>query len=207
MGLGGILGATAVPMDWMPGTALPALFTAWLPGRAWHNEWCTQQTLARKELSKSKPLGWASEAATCGLISSWGPPLQPDSLSLSPFPPLCPSPGLLPTTGGPYPSRAVRPPSYRGTSVALSPVAHSGQGLSSHCLTPACPLPGTAQHLGTCWRLSSPHTCPAPILGHVPFVGLTLVTPDLPGWTGELGGLTFLGTVMTMGSHLRSCSL
>ena len=80
---------------------------------------------------------------TRGLIlSSWESPLQPDSHpSFLPFAWLRPTltmllvlPGLL---------QGVR----RGCPVCLSPVAVPEQGLSSLCLIPSCPPPGTAQPL------------------------------------------------------------
>lgn len=78
--------------------------------------------------------------ATRVLISSRGPPLQPDSLSLSPFPPLCPSPGR------PCPSRVVSPASYRETSIAVSCGSSRAGPQLTLCLIPSFP---PAQHSPT----------------------------------------------------------
>lgn len=86
----------------------------------------------------------------------------------------------------------------------LPPVAHAERGLRSPCVS-SLPGPRWAR-----WHLSSPlatPTRPCPI--HEPHLGHPCVVCLLEReWVGrEPGGLTFRGTVMTMGSHLRSCSL
>lgn len=74
------------------------------------------------------------------------------------------------------------------------------------------PMPGSDPK--ACWYPRHTHSpLTTSTLNHIPFRGLSPVPTAWPvrwgrEWVGRApGGLTFLGTVMTMGSHLRSCSL
>lgn len=165
---------------------------------------CMLTCLLARELTHVQ--GWGSESREVAA----SPPHRSVHCSQTPrplslFPPLC-----LRLDDDPSLEALLRPcpclASYKETSKAaqpLSPGARPEQGLSSSWVSG---LQSPGRHL------SDPLTTPT--LGHILVTGLTLVTPGWSvcqrresGWAGEPSGLTFLGTVMTMGSHLRSCSL
>lgn len=114
-----------------------------------------------------------------------------------------------PSFGGPAPAMLLVLPcllqgDLQGCPVSVSCGSCRVRPQFTLCLIPAWPSLGT---LASIQPADYTHTRPCPI--HKPHLGHPCVVCLLEReWVGrEPGGLTFRGTVMTMGSHLRSCSL
>lgn len=154
-----------------------------------------------------KALGWAAGAKPHAAAR---PP------SLSPFSPLCSSPGLLPVTGGHLPAvLSALPYLLQEDQGCPAPVSsgsfRAGPEFTPH-LNPDWPVWHSPQHLARCKGMLASvqppdHTLTRSHPIHRPHPSHCCVACPGKGGAEVPGGLTFLGTVMTMGSHLRSCSL